>query len=162
MSVYWNSIASGNDLSHLRCQSTIWTNADVLSISPSGTNFSEIWIKIQNVSFMKMHLQCRLQMSAILSWGHELSWEYYTHIVTSGLGYPPVTEGLKQLLRASKVTLHDMDACSWILKDNFVCNQNKSRPRANETLFHVIPCWQTMEKLWWIRPVGGCGSLSAH
>ena len=34
----------------------IWTNADFLSIGPLGTNFSEIRIEMQNVSFMKMHL----------------------------------------------------------------------------------------------------------
>ena len=32
------------------------TNADLLSIGPLGTNFSEIWIKIQDFSFKKMHL----------------------------------------------------------------------------------------------------------
>ena len=31
------------------------TNADLLSIEPSGTNFSEVLIKIQTFSFMKMH-----------------------------------------------------------------------------------------------------------
>ena len=33
-----------------------WTNAD-LSIGPLGTNFSEIWIKLQNFSFIRMHLK---------------------------------------------------------------------------------------------------------
>ena len=32
-----------------------WTNAGLLLIEPLGTNFSEIWIEIRNISFMKMH-----------------------------------------------------------------------------------------------------------
>ena len=39
----------------VRCQAIIWTNAGLLSIEPLGTNFSEILIKIQNSSFMKMY-----------------------------------------------------------------------------------------------------------
>ena len=34
-----------------------WTNADLLSIGHSGTNLSEIWIEIQSLSSMKMHLK---------------------------------------------------------------------------------------------------------
>ena len=41
----------------IRGQAGIWTNAGLLSIGPLGTNFSEILIKIQNFSFMKMHLK---------------------------------------------------------------------------------------------------------
>ena len=32
-------------------------NAGLMPIEPLGTNFSEIWIEIQNFSFMKMHLE---------------------------------------------------------------------------------------------------------
>ena len=32
-------------------------NTDLLSIRPLGTNFSEIWIKMQNFWFVKMHLK---------------------------------------------------------------------------------------------------------
>ena len=39
-----------------RGQSITWTNADLLSIWPLGTNFSEIWIEIQNFLSTKMHL----------------------------------------------------------------------------------------------------------
>ena len=34
-----------------------WTNTDLLSIRPLGTHFNEIQIKIQNFSFIKMHLK---------------------------------------------------------------------------------------------------------
>ena len=34
-------------------QSITWTNADLLSIGPQGTNFREIWMKIQEFSFNK-------------------------------------------------------------------------------------------------------------
>ena len=57
VSMNWVTTDSGNSLSPVRRQAITWTNADVLSIEPLGINFSEIWIKIQNVSFMKMHLK---------------------------------------------------------------------------------------------------------
>ena len=48
-------IVSGNGLSPVGRQAVTLTNAGLLSIGPLGTNFSEIWIKMQNFSFMKMH-----------------------------------------------------------------------------------------------------------
>ena len=42
-------------------QAITWTNADILSIGPFGTNFGEISIKIQAFSLKKMRLKCRLQ-----------------------------------------------------------------------------------------------------
>ena len=48
---------SGNGLSSILRQAITWTSADLLSIGPLGTNFSEIWIKLQNFSFIKMDLK---------------------------------------------------------------------------------------------------------
>ena len=48
---------SGNGLSPVLHQAITWTNADLLSIGPLGTNFIEIWIKIQKFSFLKMPLK---------------------------------------------------------------------------------------------------------
>ena len=53
-----NSVSSGldildNGLSPDRRQ----VNTRVLSIGPLETNFSELWIKIQNFSFIKFHVQ---------------------------------------------------------------------------------------------------------
>ena len=56
-SVNWVSIGSDNGLSPIRRQAIILTNAGLLSIGPLGTNFSEIFIKIQIFSFTKMHLK---------------------------------------------------------------------------------------------------------
>ena len=50
-------IASDNGLSPGRRQAIIWTNAGILLIGPLGTNFSEILIGIQTLSFKKMHLK---------------------------------------------------------------------------------------------------------
>ena len=50
-------IIGSNDGSPRQHQAIIWTNADLLSIGPLGTNFSEIRIKIQNFLFMKMNLK---------------------------------------------------------------------------------------------------------
>ena len=50
-------IGSDNGLSPSRRQAIIWTNAGVLLIRPSGTNFSEILIEIDVFSFKNMHLK---------------------------------------------------------------------------------------------------------
>ena len=42
VSVNWVSIGSDNDLSPIRRQAIILTNAGLLSIGPLGTNFTEI------------------------------------------------------------------------------------------------------------------------
>ena len=55
--VNWVSIGSGNGLSSVRCQAITWTNADLLSVGPLGTNFSEILIEIQAFSSKKRHMK---------------------------------------------------------------------------------------------------------
>ena len=50
-------IGSDNGLSPGRRQAIIWTNAGILLIGPSGTNFSEILIEIHTFSFKKMRLK---------------------------------------------------------------------------------------------------------
>ena len=50
-------IGSDNGLSPERRQAIIWTNAGILSIGPSGTNFNEILIGIQTFSLKKMHFK---------------------------------------------------------------------------------------------------------
>ena len=50
-------IGSGDGLSPGRHQANIWTNAEILVIGPSGTNFSEILIEIHTFSLTKMHLE---------------------------------------------------------------------------------------------------------
>ena len=49
-------IGSDNGLSPIRRQSISWTNAGLFSIGPLWTNLNENLFKIQNFSFMKMHL----------------------------------------------------------------------------------------------------------
>ena len=50
-------IGSDNGLAPGRRQAIIWTNAGILLIGPSGTNFGEILIGIKKNSFKKMHLK---------------------------------------------------------------------------------------------------------
>ena len=57
VSAKYGTIGADNGLSLVWCQAITWTNSDILSIRPLRTNFSEIWIKIQNFSFMKTHLK---------------------------------------------------------------------------------------------------------
>ena len=67
------SIGSDNFLSPIRRQAITWTNTGLFLIGPIERNFSEIRIKIQNFSFMKMHLKMSSdKFAAILSRGDEL------------------------------------------------------------------------------------------
>ena len=50
-------IVSDNGLSPVWCQAISWTNTDLLSIGPLGTNFGEISIKINTLSFKEVHLK---------------------------------------------------------------------------------------------------------
>ena len=50
-------IGSNNGLPPDWSQAIIWTNAVLLSVGPLGTNFSQIVLKIQTFSFMKMPLK---------------------------------------------------------------------------------------------------------
>ena len=59
-----NIIGSDNGLLHGRCQAITWTNANLLSIGPLETNFSEILIEILTFLFIKMHLN----MSSVKWW----------------------------------------------------------------------------------------------
>ena len=58
--VTWFSIGTDNGLLPIQRLAIIYTNTGLLLIGPLGTNFSEIAIKIQNFSFMKMHLKYHL------------------------------------------------------------------------------------------------------
>ena len=50
-------IGSDNDLSPVRRQTIIWTNAGILLFGTLGTNFSDILIEIQTFSFKKICLK---------------------------------------------------------------------------------------------------------
>ena len=50
-------IGSDNGLSPGRHQAIIWTNVGMMLIGPLGTNFSEILIEIQTISFKKKRLK---------------------------------------------------------------------------------------------------------
>ena len=52
MSVNWVEIAADNGVSPTQRQASNEPNTGLLSIGPLQTNFSEIYIKIQNFSFM--------------------------------------------------------------------------------------------------------------
>ena len=53
----WVNIDSDNILSPIRRQAMIWINVGLLSFGPMGTNFNEIRIKVENISFMKIHFK---------------------------------------------------------------------------------------------------------
>ena len=80
----WVIIGPGNGLSPVRHQAITWTNAGLLSIRPLGTNFSEIRIKTQKISFKEMHLKMlSAKQRPFCPGGDELS--------TANRNYLPVT-----------------------------------------------------------------------
>ena len=62
-------LGSDNGFLPGQCQAIIWNNDGILSIGPLGINFSEILIRIQTFSFIKMHLKRKAVygMASILS-----------------------------------------------------------------------------------------------
>ena len=56
-SVNWVRIGASNGLSPVRRQAINWTNADLFSIGPMGTNFHDVLIEILTFSFRTMHLK---------------------------------------------------------------------------------------------------------
>ena len=64
----WVIIGWGNGLVLVQCQAITWTNDDLLSVGPTETNLSEIWIKMQSFSFKKINAfeNAVCQMTTIL------------------------------------------------------------------------------------------------
>ena len=54
---YQTIIGSDNGLSAGRRQAILWTDSEIMLIKRLGTNFSEILLYIQTLSFKKMHLK---------------------------------------------------------------------------------------------------------
>ena len=55
--IHWQTDHQDNGLLPGRCQAIIWTSTGILLLGPWRTNFSETVIKIQTISFKKMHLK---------------------------------------------------------------------------------------------------------
>ena len=86
-------VGSDNGLSIDRRQAIIWTNAGILLIWPSGTNFSEVFIVIHIFSFKKMHLKISSVKGRPFCLGlnvfltkliMETSWLWYIHCWHTG------------------------------------------------------------------------------
>ena len=74
-SLNWVSIGSGNDFLPVWHHAITWKNADLLSSVPQGTNFSEIWIKIQSISSSTLLLKM-LSAKAILFRLQYVKWHW--------------------------------------------------------------------------------------
>ena len=53
----FSSIAEVNGWFPIRRQAITWTNAELLSLGPHGTSFSDIWTEVRYSSFQKMLLK---------------------------------------------------------------------------------------------------------
>ena len=66
-SMNWVISGSNNDWLPICCQAITWTNDELLSNWPLGTNFSVIWIKIEQSSYNKMNMKISAKLMAIVS-----------------------------------------------------------------------------------------------
>ena len=71
-SLKWVIIGSDNGLSPVRRQNIIWTNAGILLTGPWETNFSELLIGIQTLSFKKLHLNMSSAKWRLFCLGHNI------------------------------------------------------------------------------------------
>ena len=71
-SLKWVIIGSDNGLSPVRRQNIIWTNSGILLTGPWGTNFSELLIGIQTLSFKKLHLNMSSAKWRLFCLGHNI------------------------------------------------------------------------------------------
>ena len=78
----WVRTGSRNGLSPVRCQTITWSNSDLQSIGPSGTNFIEIWIKIQKCSFMQNAFENTVCDLAAICPGDELTYKNPQYLST--------------------------------------------------------------------------------
>ena len=101
----------------VRRQAITSTNALLLSIRPLATNFSDIWIEIQNFSFMKMHLKMSFaKCQPFCPGGDELTNAYRDpRLRTASLGYneifPFIISYVKWGMR--KLGLETTGCCWW-------------------------------------------------
>ena len=108
------SIGSGNGLSPVRGQAIIRNNADLLSIGPLGTNFSEIRMKIQNFSFMKMHLKMSpSKMATILSRGRWVNPLAPDEAISRPRAYSALVQVTAYCLLSTKLLLDPLLTYRW-------------------------------------------------
>ena len=88
-------IASDNVFSLVQCQTIVWTNGDHFPMRPWGTNFCEIWVKIQNFSSRKCIWKC-LTKKWPFCWDlHVLThWGWVMHICIGNLTISSSDNGL--------------------------------------------------------------------
>ena len=86
VSVNWVIIGSGNGLAPVRPRYITRSNAHLMSIGSLGTNFSEIWIEIQNFHNNKNAFENVVwEMAVIFSRRRWVNEPYRTHLL-AGLG----------------------------------------------------------------------------
>ena len=130
-------IVSDNGLSPGRRQAIIWTNAGILLISPLGTNFNEMLIKIQTFPVKKMHLKmssAKLRQFCLCL--NELMWVQ--------------SEGLAKILAMSEVNSEEQKQSGSICGKR---NLNKPWPEQNGCYFadNIFKCIFVKQNVFWFE-----------
>ena len=103
-------MASDNGSVSVQHQAIIWTNAGSLSIWPLETKFSEVWIKIKQFSYKKLHLK----MSSA-------KWQPFCHGLDVLTHYPVVISYTgQQCLRKWLVAWQHQAITTWINIDEII------------------------------------------
>ena len=92
-----------------------WGQIEFLSIAPFRTNFTEIWIKIQNFSFQKMHLKmslaniwpywpfCSGHNVLNYAWVSYFNWHNWCNSTNDYIPYYRKTSNISRTLVGSKI-----------------------------------------------------------
>ena len=129
-SVNWVSIGWGNDLSTIRREAIIWTNADLLSIGPLQKNSVQFESKYDTFYSWKCIWKCRLKWQPFCPRGGWVKSAPLTHL--SVVPHICVNEldqhFFRQWLVAWSVPSHYLDQCwllvNWSLRNKLQWNSN--------------------------------------
>ena len=103
-------IGSDNGLSPGRRQAIIWTNAGILLIGTSGTNFSDNLIECHSFSFKKMHMKMSTG-----NWRPScLGLNVLNHIIKKGPGLSPIRKHTYNILTSNMLRKYKIQ-CIYVI-----------------------------------------------
>ena len=137
-----NSIASENGLSPVRRQAIIWTNAGVLIMRPSWSDFNEILIEVHTFSFKKIHLKMSSVKWRPFSLGLNVSTQHRKFFTTHTPGFMAFSQfsHWKSSICNRTFCLHMVKHLCTQLRVTWPFGQNNIFGLVNVTLWHVYLC----------------------
>ena len=142
----WVNIGLDNCLSPDQCQAIIRTNTGVLLIGPLGTKLNEILIKIQQLSFKKMHLKMSSAkfcpfchgLNVLISCSTSQNYSYSSHFIAILIS----SHYTQAVFKTQSKKLSVLMPWIWNHKHRLKKNKNKS----SQSFFKVVSFGQTDER----------------